>query len=120
MKEMESSRNSFINKMIPELLFLVVAGLFSYYFASLHIMKPEWEPASFQKLVEGTAQTPFQYRILIPFLVHNLMNFSIVPVLFVQTARGLCYGLRSWLFLVLCWHSDIIFPCSLTGFPRCF
>jgi hypothetical protein len=55
-----------------ELLYAAGATLFAFYFCGLHLRLPEWQPVDFSHLVAGTALTPMQYRVLLPFLVRQL------------------------------------------------
>jgi hypothetical protein len=55
------------------LLFCTVAVLFGWYFAELRFQLQRENPhATLSKLVEGSAATPFQYRVLVPAAVGAL------------------------------------------------
>jgi hypothetical protein len=51
-------------------VFLAVAALMSYYYAKLRwMMNGEYGPGALEVLLEGAADKPFQYRVLVPWLV---------------------------------------------------
>jgi hypothetical protein len=78
------------NALVVNTLFVLVALLFSYYFASLRLAKPEWERCSLDVMVAGTANTPFQYRVLVPWIVGWFAD-HLLPLPFIRTPRGLAF-----------------------------
>jgi len=54
-------------------ILLVTIVLYAVYFSANHIFAPVWEKASFVRLFNGTAATPMQYRVLIPWLAKILV-----------------------------------------------
>ncbi|MBD3422682.1 MAG: hypothetical protein GF398_21415 [Chitinivibrionales bacterium] len=57
------------NKLIAKLFFTWLFLSFVIVFSLSHVKKPEYEPAATRKLIEGNAETPFQYRYLLPFII---------------------------------------------------
>jgi hypothetical protein len=72
------------------IMFWAVAVLFAYYFASLRFAKPEWGPCSLEMLSEGKGNTPFQYRVLVPWIVH-WASLHVLPLPGIGTGRGLAF-----------------------------
>ncbi len=58
-----------MRRLYGELMFALAALLFAYWFSTLHVRTPEYRTVTFAKMVEGTAWTPQQYRVLLPWLV---------------------------------------------------
>ena len=54
------------------LLLYVAMALYASFFSYNHIVTGEWGDASFRRLVDGTATTPMQYRVLVPWLARLL------------------------------------------------
>lgn len=78
------------NAWLANILFLSIAVAFSWYFASLRFAKPEWGPASLAEMMKGTANTPFQYRVLVPWTI-NWFTEHLLPLPGIGTPRGLAF-----------------------------
>ncbi len=74
---------------LPEIIFILTAMAFAWYFAHIRLSRPEWEPVAFEKLIAGTAALPMQYRTLIPWISRLLVE---LPIPFVEHPRGLRLG----------------------------
>ena len=72
------SKPSRPRRILIELCFILFCLLYAYHFTTLRMDRLMWEPATFEKMVEGTALTPFQYRVVVPWTVDLLRS---VPVL---------------------------------------
>lgn len=66
---------------LSRLGYLVLAALASYYFTHLWFeLTYEFRGAPWMPIVNGTAQTPFQYRVLVPWIVRLLSGMRIAGV----------------------------------------
>lgn len=95
-----------------ELTFFLFASLAAYHYAELRFALNSWiEAASPQALMRGEAQTPFQYRLLVPALTRALHEVYAWAGRTPQVARlyfgleltaclGAVYGLRHYLRVV--------------------
>ena len=83
-------RRALSSPLLAHVLFLVVAGAFSYYFASLYFAKPEWGPCSLATLIQGKGNTPFQYRALVPWIVGWAAR-HVLPLPGIGTPQGLAF-----------------------------
>lgn len=72
------------------ILFLLAMILYAGFFSYNHILTTEWEQASFRRLVDGTATTPMQYRVLIPWLA-RLLEPAILYIPFISHINGIRY-----------------------------
>lgn len=72
------------------IMFWAVVALYAYYFASLRFAKPEWGPCSLEMLAAGKGNTPFQYRVLVPWIV-QWASLHILPLPGIGTGRGLAF-----------------------------
>lgn len=72
------------------IMFWAVAILFAYYFASLRFAKPEWGPCSLEMLAAGKGNTPFQYRVLVPWIV-QWASLHVLPLPGIGSGRGLAF-----------------------------
>lgn len=60
------------------LLFLIVAIIAAYYFSELRLtMNVVYEKATPAQLVAGTAETPYQLRVLLPWLVGGMVRLGL-------------------------------------------
>lgn len=74
MKEMTDKRFDWLHYCV----FLTTATLLSFYFTYMHILFcKEAERASLSLLIEYSADTPFQYRVLVPWIVNSLINLNL-------------------------------------------
>jgi hypothetical protein len=66
-----------------QILFLIVAGVVSYYFTEIRFyLNEEYKPAALSSLLEGTAARPFQYRALVPWIVSAISKTGLhVPAI---------------------------------------
>jgi hypothetical protein len=90
-------------------LFLYVAmALYAGFFSYNHLLTGEWEEASFRRLVDGTATTPMQYRVLVPWLA-RLLEPAIPYVPLISHINGIRKGfaLGSTLLLLLVFYRFI-------------
>lgn len=96
--------------LVANLMFLTVAAAFSWYFASLRFAQPEWGPASLQEIMNGTANTPFQYRVLVPWIA-NWFATHLLPLPGIGTARGLVFliEIASTFFLLVAFRYYLSF-----------
>lgn len=70
----------------------LLAALFAYYFSDIRMtVVTEYGPASIGNLVAGTAPAPFQYRILLPWIVGTLHDRHTLPI---HTLKGYCFGIE--------------------------
>lgn len=65
-------------------LFLLVTIIFSYYFCELRFsliffQNHKYHAITLQLLLDNSASVPFQYRVLIPYLVRSISNFGFSP-----------------------------------------
>jgi len=68
------------NKNYSNVIFLVVALLFSYFFMYLRFsMNIEFAPGSLSALTNYSAFKPFQYRIFMPWIAHQLYQLKFYP-----------------------------------------
>lgn len=72
------------------ILFLLAMILYAGFFSYNHILTTEWEQASFRRLVDGTATTPMQYRVLIPWIA-RLLEPAIPYLPFISHINGIRY-----------------------------
>lgn len=64
-----------LKKILPAIIFLLIASLFAFHFAQVRFyINYEYQRATLAQLLDGIADKPFQYRILIPFLVNQLSS----------------------------------------------
>jgi len=54
--------------------FHALALFYAWHFAGLRMSRPMWAPAAFERMVAGTAISPFQFRALIPWTVSLLRD----------------------------------------------
>lgn len=66
--------------MLREALYAGAVATFAYYFSLRHLLTPQWAPAGFAQLVNGTAFAPMQYRALVPWAIRGLRALDL-PVL---------------------------------------
>lgn len=79
MKEVEVNRGSKLSRK-QNILFIIIVLLFSYHYTRLRFtMNYEYKQATLNKLIDYSAETPFQHRILVPWLAKNLINIKIPP-----------------------------------------
>ena len=97
-----------MNRRVPSLIsYLLLAGLASYYFTSLWFeLNYEFRGAPWEAILKGTAATPFQYRVLVPWLVNGLMALRVAGRGFVS-AQALLFWIQcgSVFLLVLAFQS---------------
>ena len=70
----KSPRASRARPILIEVCFVLACAFYAQYFATIRMDRLMWEPATFEKMVAGTALTPFQYRVLIPWTVDLLRS----------------------------------------------
>ena len=83
---------------------LAFAFFFTIHFARLHLAKVEYGNATLEMIVNGTAPTTFQYRVLIPWIIGFLRDYSHFPI---NTLRGYAFASElafTFLLLVAFWH----------------
>jgi hypothetical protein len=100
----ESVRARLVRPLAANALYLGVVCLGAYYFTQLRFSFTSSGGATLEALVSGTAPTPFQYRVLIPWLVRGLLTllpslslpgtFQFIELLAVI---GLVLAFRTWL-----------------------
>jgi len=74
-------------RVLSECGFLIAVACFAWHFGRLHVARPEFWLASFERAVDGTAITPYQYRTLFPWIVSWIVDLGInLP--FVESVRG--------------------------------
>jgi hypothetical protein len=75
-------------------LVFILAALFSQYFSVIRMTaKTEYAPASIERLLEGTAAAPFQYRVLVPWIVGMLEGIPWFAH-HIRTPKGYCYAIE--------------------------
>ncbi len=91
--------------------YLVLVALASYYFTSLWFeLNYEYRGAPWDALIKGSAATPFQYRMLIPWLVRTLTGIRVAGKELVS-ARSLLFWIQcgSTFLLVLAFRAYLRF-----------
>jgi len=104
--------------------------LFSWVFVYYTMQVPQYAAASLEQLIKGTAERPFQYRILGPWLIKAISSYSHISLrgaemIFYFLAYFFAFlALRRWLANFLPrWLSDLsplwLFICSINNlYPR--
>ncbi len=72
------------------LMFIGIAALFALYFGSIRFARGEWDQVPFETVVAGKALTPFQYRVLVPWVV-GWAEHHVLPLPGIATGRKLAF-----------------------------
>lgn len=70
--------------------FCAAAALFAVYFGSMRFGRGEWDQVPFESVVAGQAITPYQYRVLVPWMV-GVAEKTALPLPGVATGRKLAF-----------------------------
>jgi hypothetical protein len=82
------------------ILFLIVAIGAAYYFSELRLgLNIIYENATPAMMVEGTAETPYQLRVLLPWMVQGLLGLGLPDTALMLMFR--VFEFLSSLFLVI-------------------
>jgi len=70
-------------KLNIDFVFFIIALILSYYFMELRFnFNPEYPRATMSMLMNGTAAKPFQFRVLIPWMINTIINIRLpIPIL---------------------------------------
>ena len=106
-------RNRIVKRWGPTLAFLLVAFMVSYYFMERrYFLNEEYYRAPLESLVQGVAVKPFQFRVLIPWMV-KITDALLQKVGFVVSARNLfkVFEIIStfWLIVVCRYYLSLFF-----------
>lgn len=84
-------------KLVVDIFFLIAVLMASYYFTWLRFhLHQEWKDATMSALLNGTASKPFQYRVLIPWIVNIVTTFDLpVPPIHVYSTHWLMNSLTA-------------------------
>ena len=104
--------------LVATTVFVLVAAAFAYYFASIRLVRGEWDKVPLEALIAGRALTPFQYRALVPWVL-GILQDHVLPLPGLGSVRAVAFVFESGAIFLLLLTLRLYLGCFVRDRSQC-